>query len=159
MLIGIIPLIFLIYLSYELYKEKTQRINLIGDYIEQIHESANIANLIDELQKERRRTYQYVLKKKGYNDIILQRPHTDTAIKRLERSKSLSISNFTRYTFLDNLETVRIAVDSAKNYPASAVMQYYTNAIFRLNSLNSSPASNTYLQSVYQDFDSSENTF
>jgi signal transduction histidine kinase len=151
MLIGIIPLIFLIYLSYELYKEKTQRINLIGDYIEQIHESANIANLIDELQKERRRTYQYVLKKKGYNDIILQRPHTDTAIKRLERSKSLSISNFTRYTFLDNLESVRIAVDSAKNYPASAVMQYYTNAIFRLNTLNSTPASNTYLQSVYQD--------
>lgn len=151
MLIGIIPLVFLIYLSYQLYSEKTERINLIGDYIEQIHESENIAILIDELQKERRRSYQYVLKKKGYNDIILQRPHTDSAIKRLERIKNLLISHFEQYTFLDNLETVRIAIDSARNYPATAVMQYYTNAIVRLNTLNSSPASNTYLQPVYQD--------
>lgn len=151
MLIGIIPLVFLIYLSYQLYNEKTERINLIGDYIEQVHESENIALLIDELQKERRRSYQYVLKKKGYNDIILQRPHTDTAIKRLERIRSLLISHFEQYTFLDNLETVRIAIDSLKNYPATAVMQYYTNAIVRLNTLNSSPASNTYLQPVYQD--------
>ncbi len=151
MLIGIIPVLFLIYLSYELYREKTQKIRLIGDYIEQIHESGSITSLIDELQTERWRSYQYVLKKSGYNDIILQRPHTDSAIQRLKRIDKLAISHFTQYTFLDYLESIRTAIDTSKNYPAGAVMQYYTNAIFRLNTLNATPISNAYLQPVYQD--------
>ena len=48
MLIGIVPVIFLIYLSFELYREKTQRVKLIGDYIERIHQSANINTLMNE---------------------------------------------------------------------------------------------------------------
>ena len=40
----------------------------------------------------------------------------------------------------------------SKNYSADGVIQYYTTAIIRLNTLNSStPAGNIYLQPVYQD--------
>ena len=151
MLIGIIPIVFLIYLSYELYNEKMLRVKLIGDYIEQIHESGNISSLIDELQKERRRSYQYILEQKGYNNIILQRPHTDSAIQRLERIDNLAIINFTQYTFLDRLPKIRNAIDSSKGYSADSVMQFYTNAVFRLTTLYSTPPSNTYLQPVYRD--------
>src|SRR4051812_32030744 len=155
MLIGIIPIIFLIYLSYHLYKEKTQKVRLIGDYIERIHESANIISLMNELQAERRYSYQYALTKKGHDKILVQRKVTDSIIKLLQQSSDSSLVGFTSYTFLNNMPGVRKAIDTTPNYSADAIMQYYTTAIFRLNTLNStSPASNIYLQPVYQDMNS-----
>lgn len=151
-LIGLIPVLFLIYLSGQLYHEKKKTVNLINDYIIHIHEEGDISNLIYELEKERRVSYEYALKKDNYSNVVLQRPRTDAAIQLLEKSKDLAITNFAQYTFLNTLNSVRATLDSSSNYPQDAVMQYYTNAIFRLNTLNPiSSASNTYLQPVYKD--------
>ena len=70
MLIGIVPVIFLIYLSYQLFKEKSQKVKLIGDYTERMHQSANINTLMSELQTERRYSFQYALTKNGHDKII-----------------------------------------------------------------------------------------
>jgi signal transduction histidine kinase len=83
---------------------------------------------------------------------MIQRPRTDAAIKLLGKSQDLAIKNFTQYTFLNKLSRIRTALDTSLNYSANAIMQYYTNAIFRLNTLNSiASSSNTFLQPVYKD--------
>jgi signal transduction histidine kinase len=152
MLIGIIPVLFLIYLSNQLYDAKKQNVKLIEDYIEHLHKSGNIASLINELENERRYSYEYALKKDGYGNLMIQRPRTDAAIKLLGKSQDLAIKNFTQYTFLNKLSRIRTALDTSLNYSANAIMQYYTNAIFRLNTLNSiASSSNTFLQPVYKD--------
>jgi signal transduction histidine kinase len=155
MLIGIVPVIFLIFLSYQLYNEKLQKVKLIGDYIERMHELAGINKLMRELEAERRYSYQFALTKEGHDKIIAQRKITDSVIQHLQKSRDSSISGFTKYTFLNTLQDVRTALDTSKNYSANLIMQYYTTAIFRLNTLNSTgPASNIYLRSVYQDLNS-----
>ena len=151
-LTGIIPIAFIIYLSVQLFIEKSQEVKLIGDYIERIHESGNISKLMDAMQAERRYSFEYALTKQKYDSIIVKRRYTDSALLVLEKSKDLALANFREYTFLKNLPAVRRALDTSKNYSANAVMQFYTNAIFRLNTLNTTaPASSTYLSSTYQD--------
>ncbi len=152
MLIGIIPVLFLIYLSGQLYNDKKQRVKLIADYIEHIHESQNVAKLMSELENERKYSFQYALKKTNYSNIVLQRTRTDAVIALLDKSKDLAISNFQQYTFLDKLPAIRSSIDSSGNYPADALMKYYTSVISRLNTLISvASASNAFLQPVYKD--------
>jgi signal transduction histidine kinase len=151
-LTGIIPIAFIIYLSVQLFIEKSQEVKLIGDYIERIHESGNISKLMDAMQAERRYSFEYALTKEKYDSITVKRRYTDSALLVLEKSKDLALANFREYTFLKNLPAVRRALDTSKNYSANAVMQFYTNAIFRLNTLNTTaPSSSTYLSSTYQD--------
>ena len=153
MLIGIIPIVFLIYLSAQLYVEKGQRVTLISNYIDHIHESGNIANLINELESERKYSYEYGLKKKYYSKVLLQRPRTDSVILLLKKSTDPALTDFSEYTFLNDLESVRKALDTAANYSANSIMEYYTKTIFRLNTLNTVPsASNVYLRPVIKDF-------
>ncbi len=152
MLIGIIPVCFLIYLSAQLYNEKTQKVKLIEDYIAHIHESQNIARLMSELENERKYSYQYLLRNENYSSVILQRPRTDNILDKLNSSNDLAISGFTDYTFLNRLSSIRHSIDSSANFSPDMVMKFYGSAISRLNSLNSiSSASNTFLQPVYKD--------
>lgn len=152
MLIGIIPVLFLIYLSGQLYNDKKQRVKLIADYVEHIHESQNVAKLMSELENERKYSFQYALKKTNYSNIILQRTRTDAVIALLDKSKDLAISQFADYTFLNKLSRVRNSIDSSGNFPADELMKYYTSVISRLNTLISvASASNAFLQPVYKD--------
>ncbi|MDE3214673.1 MAG: nitrate- and nitrite sensing domain-containing protein, partial [Bacteroidota bacterium] len=152
-LVGIIPVIFLLYLSGQLYKEKRNKVLLIKGYIEQVQEANKIANLINELEAERKFSYQYALKKVGYGSMILQRTHTDGAIWSLKRSHDPNLNNFSQYTFLDSLPAIRKELDtSTVSIPATLILHYYTQVIFRLNTLNQAAAtSSIYLQPVYQD--------
>ncbi len=151
-LIGIIPIAFIIYLSIQLYIEKSQQVKLIGDYIERIHESETISSLMDALQTERRYSYEYALTKKKYSSVMLSRRITDSAFYVLKQSKDLALVDFPQYTFIKDLANVRLKLDSLLNFSANDVMQFYTSSILRLNTLNSTaPASNAYLSSVYQD--------
>nr|MBA2563210.1 hypothetical protein [Chitinophagaceae bacterium] len=111
MLIGIIPLIFLFLLSYELYQEKKQKVSLISNYIERLTLSANITLLMNELQTERRYSFQYALTKEDRDKIVAQRLVTDSIIQQLKKNKDLSITKFSNYTFLNNLADIRIALD------------------------------------------------
>ena len=151
-LVAVIPVIFLIFISYQLYLEKDQKVGLISDYVERLTLFANVNMLMNELQNERLHSFEYALTKADHDKVIFQRSITDSIIQKLQKNKDISLTQFTSYTFLADLDYTRQALDTSKNYSANAIMQYYTTAIFRLNTLNSSvPSGNIYLQPVYQD--------
>ena len=133
--------------------EKTRSVQLIQGYIERIDESADIAELIGSLQMERRYSFAYALKKDmdSREQMGAQRSATDLAIKKLDQRNDSTLRNFEDYTFLKNLNGVRSAIDSGTSQ--DVVMQYYTTAIFRLNTLNIVvPVSNNrYLKPVFND--------
>ncbi|MEO5908542.1 MAG: nitrate- and nitrite sensing domain-containing protein [Ginsengibacter sp.] len=150
LLIGFIPILFLVYFSIIIYREKSQKVELIGNYIEHVEQSENIGELIVELSKELRYSYFYILKDSSFNQIESNRAKTDSIMRILNKSKDLALNNYTKYTFLDNLSTIRAAIDSSKTN-SNQVIQYYTDVIFRLNTLTTEIPGNTFLKSVYQD--------
>ncbi len=73
------------------------------------------------------------------------------AIKKLGQRNDSTLRNFEDYTFLTNLKGIRSAIDSGTSQ--DVVMQYYTTAIFRLNTLNVvvPVGNNSYLNPVFND--------
>ncbi len=154
MLIGLVPLLLLISIAIQLYVEKTQKIDLLGSYISSIHQSNAITRLIDELQSERKYSYDYALRKDFKAEMMRQRPVTDSIIHFLETNHDDNLADFKKYTFLKDLNDVRSKTDSGK-YPANQVMHFYSNSIFRLNTLNGNPpVGNIYLENIYRDLTS-----
>jgi signal transduction histidine kinase len=151
LMIGIIPILFLIYFSIIIYKEKSQNVNLIKNYIERVRQSTNLGELIDELSRERRYSYQYVIKKADLDKMIEHRGKTDSIITILEKSPDISLTNFAKYTFLQNLKEIRSRIDTINSSSPSDIVEFYTETILRLNSLNTVIPGNTFLMPVYQD--------
>jgi signal transduction histidine kinase len=150
MLIGFVPFIFLVYLSFRLHSENTKKVELLGSYIERIHESVDIAKLIDNLQIERRYSFQHALTKGMAGELQTQRPKTDSIIQKLSAYKS-SLADFRSYTFLNNLSAMRTAIDSG-HVTITMVMDYYTNVLYRFNTLDDLPTgSDIFLEPVYKD--------
>lgn len=147
-LIGLIPFALFIYISVQVYKEKAEKVTLVGKYIDRIHESALVNNLIDCLEKERKLSFDHAMKIDQRDGLNSERPLTDSAIQKLENS---SLAGFTNYTFLNNLQKVRNLVDSGY-IPPDQVMHYYTTSIYRINTLNAvTPGGEVYLHDVYKD--------
>lgn len=153
LLLTLFPILLIVYLSIGIYREKTRNVELIQGYIERIDESADIAELIASLQTERRYSFAYALKKDmdSRTEMDAQRLVTDLAIKKLDQRNDSILYNFEDYTSLRNLDGIRSAIDSGTSQ--EVVMQYYTTAIFRLNTLNVTiPVSNNrYLKPVFND--------
>src|SRR5258705_2802970 len=147
-LIGFIPLALLVYTSLQIYADKNRKVKLLSSYIDRIRQSGNINTLIDYLEKERKFSFDYAMRKQRQDELIMQRPRTDSAIQALEEG---SLSGFRSYTFLENIGKVRNYIDSGY-VPPEQVMHYYTTAIFRINTLNTvSHGSEIYLQRVHKD--------
>ena len=153
LLLTLFPILLIVYLSIGIYQEKTRSVQLIQGYIERISESADIADLISTLQMERRYSFAYALKKDmdSREQMGAQRLTTDLAIKKLDQRNDSTLRNFEEYTFLKNLKGIRSAIDSGTSQ--DVVMQYYTTAIFRLNTLNIvvPVGNNSYLNPVFND--------
>ena len=60
-LIGIIPLIFFIYLAIQLYNERSQKVRLLANYIDRMHFSADLSMLITHFQQERKYSFDFAL--------------------------------------------------------------------------------------------------
>lgn len=133
-----------------IYREKSQKVELIGNYVEHIQRSANISELITELSYERRYSYFYGLKDSAYPSLLQHRIKTDSIMRILGKSKSITIKDYKNYTFLDSLPAIRGLIDSCKT-TTNNIIDYYTNAIFRLNTLESEIPANTFLKPIYQD--------
>ncbi len=150
-LVALIPLLFAIYLTFQFYQEKSQRLQLIKSYKDRIQLSADLSGLIDNLQEERKFSFDYAVSNAPLQQLLTQRPKTDYYIKRLKESNDLSISHFPDYTNLNKLGEIRSRIDTSKISP-DVVMHYYSNMIFRLNTLNAIPISqNSYLESLYKE--------
>src|SRR5678815_3379033 len=153
LLLTLVPILLIVYLSIEIYHQKTRNVQLIQGYIERIDESADIAELIASLQTECRHSFAYALTRdiNSHTQMETQRLVTDLAIKKLDQRNDSTLRNFEDYTSLKNLNGVRAAIDRGTSQ--DIVMQYYTTAIFRLNTLNVVvPAgNNSYLKPVFND--------
>ena len=125
----------------------------MAGYIDRIAAAQDISDLINALQLERRQSFAFALKKDidSRSQLEAQRPVTDLAIKNLEERKDSTLKDFKDYTFLNNLQNTRHAIDSGAS--ADLSMQYYTTSIFRLNTLNIilPVGANRYLKPVYGD--------
>ncbi len=150
LLIGIVPVVFLVYFSVMIYNEKSQKVELLGNYIEHIQQSQNITELVAELTRERRHSYFYKLNDTGYNQLLKHRQRTDSILHLLEESRDPAFLDFKKYTFLDKLDSARREVDSLK-MSTDGIMQFYTDAIFRLNLMSVSLPPNTLLKSAYPE--------
>ena len=151
LLIAIVPIIFIAFLSIRLYNEKTRNLNLMKVHLERIEQSAKVITLIDEMQKERRFSFDYALNKTSLAEMQAQRMATDSALQKLLTNHDSLLINFPQYTFLINLDTTRQLLDRGR-LPHNQVMHFYSSSIFRLNTLNSLPSSLTKsLSDVYAD--------
>lgn len=149
MLIGLIPFCFLFYLVVKVYDERTEKLALFEDYRHYIDESEDIGKLITAMQDERKFSFDYILTGNMKAELLLQRPRTNDILKKLEQSKDPMLSGFVNYTKLRQLDSIRDKIDSLK-IDANGVMHYYSNTVFRLNTLNTiPPASTPYLKPVY----------
>ena len=152
LMIGIIPILFLIYFSVIIYNEKSQTVKLIGNYIGSVNRTLTLGELIDQLARERRYSYEYVIKKKDFDKMIEHRGRTDSIIGILQKSSYISLTDLAKYTFLENLHKIRSQIDTISDSSSSGdIVEFYTETILRLNSLNSVIPSNTFLMPVYQD--------
>jgi signal transduction histidine kinase len=150
LLIGLVPILFLIYFSVMIYRDKAKTVELIDYYIQHVDQSQNISELINELARERRYSYLKLIKDTSFGQIPEHRMKVDSLIRILEKSNDLALKDFPKYTFLDHLKNTREGID-AKNFSADIAMQYYTDAIFRLNTLKTSVPGNTFLKPIYRD--------
>jgi len=151
MLIGFIPLFFIIYLTYQLYQEKKIKVDIIGGYIERIQQSGNISMLIKEMQDERKLSFDKVVRRTGDERLKVQRIKTDATLKKMEQSNDQSLKGFEQFTYLHKLPEIRAKVDSG-TANSDILTHYYSNMIFRLNTLTGITLSNnSHLQPVYND--------
>jgi methyl-accepting chemotaxis protein len=151
MLIGLVPFIFLVFLTVQVYNDKTEKLNLFDSYKIYMEESANINGLIDALQEERKFSFDYAMTKSMRKELVLQRPRTDALLQKIIKSGDPTIAGLTSYTKLGELSDIRDKIDSFKIKP-DVVMHYYSNNIYRLSTLNTIPPANTaFLQPVYND--------
>ncbi len=151
MLIGVVPLLFLIFLAIQLYIQKNQKLATLEKYIQKFDESATITRLIDNLQTERRFSYEYVLNRNWGPEMLRQRKQTDSLINDLSGRRDSTLKGFESYSFLDNLQQTRNSIDSGL-VESNSVMHYFSATIFRLNTLNGvSSGNNAYLSYVYND--------
>ena len=151
MLIGFLPLLFLVFLSFGLYVEKDQNLAILEKYLDRFEESANLTHLIDNLQLERKYSYEFVLNKGRGAEMKRQRLNTDSLIRELNEKGDSTLKNFENYSFLSELGTTRNNIDSGLIAP-SGVMHFYSASIFRLNTLNNfSSGNNSHLRHVYSN--------
>lgn len=147
-LMAVLPLVLLVYFVIQIYSEKSEKIAVLNSYLKRIEFSGNISNAIDQLQTERRYSFGYIINREWKTEMLLQRSKTDSAVQKLNSTQSDDLAS---YTFLDSLGKVRILIDNLSITPIQTT-NYYTNTLFRLNTLNLVSAGNiSYLQPVIGD--------
>src|SRR5688500_20386959 len=102
LIIAIVPMVFIIFLTIQIYNEKSKNVDQIKTYLNQIQHSSTLARLTDQLQKERRFSFDYALMKNHQVQMVSERPITDSLLKALELSGNETLRGFTEYTFLEN---------------------------------------------------------
>ncbi|RYY41677.1 MAG: response regulator [Chitinophagaceae bacterium] len=134
MLVAFIPLILLVFFAIQIFREKGERMDLLSNYLRSSNRSVHVSGLVDALQAERRYAFGYSLRHEFRSELVNQRGRTDAAVQQLVGTDS-SLDGLASYTFLDSLSSIRRQLDEDLLSPPM-VMNYYTNAIFRVNAFN-----------------------
>ncbi len=114
LIIGLLPLIFLLVVSIQLHKQRSEKIAVIEATRQRLDRSAAISELIDHLQSERRISFSYAITRQNNGTLGVLRSKTDDAIRQIERREGSSLKGMRNYTFLDRLESTRSLLDEGK---------------------------------------------
>ena len=151
MLIGLIPLTLMIYLFMQLISEQEKKLDLLNGYITRIHQASDLSKLINSLQVERRYSFENALKGGSKTEMIQQRYTTDSLLEKIKANYEPTLGDFKGYTFLSDLDSNRMVIDSGK-MNANSVMHFYTTSVFRLNTMTGVAAGNNlYLDPIYKE--------
>lgn len=151
LLIAIVPILFIIFLTINLYREKSGNLSQLEAYLKRINQSATITKLIDQLQRERRYSFDYALQGTHQVEMLAQRPKTDSLLASLERNHDRTLKGFMAYTFLSPIDSIRALIDT-NAYAPNQVMHFYSNAVFRFSTLNSVPTfANQFVMDPYDN--------
>lgn len=151
LIVSILPIGFITFLSVKIYIYESDKVNLLDRYSLSIKQAQKVFNVMNDMQDERRFSFLYSLQKEKYSELLLKRTITDLAISDLQKVDSIYLADFTSYTYLDNINKIRLQIDSGKMNPEQ-VMNYYTNVIYRLDDFNDIPSEKiSFIQPVYQD--------
>lgn len=155
-LIGLIPLAFLIYLAIQVIKENNSRIDIVTNVVKDIDKGALVMELSSALHQERRVTYGYLYNNFSLSELAAVKFHTNEALSKLEKVLDSDFTNYTRFTLLDELSRYRNDVLNS-NINVNQVLDYYTNVLFKIHASNSMSVSNIpYLKPIEKDVASLE---
>ena len=151
LLISVVPLLFIVFLTIRLQHERQKQVNVFIAFIERIKRNGNIILLIEDLQHERKLSFDHLMDKVGEETLSQQRHKTDSVLNILQKSKDPQIMELNKYTKLGELDSIRIRINN-NNISSDAVTNYYSSLIFRLNTLTSiSVPVNPKLKPLYND--------
>lgn len=151
LLISVIPLVFIIFLTNQLQHERQKQVNVFIAFIERMKRNGNIILLIENLQSERKLSFDHVMNKMGTEALINQRNNTDSVLQLLMHTKDPQIMQLDKYTKLGALDSIRNGINNS-TIGSDAVTNFYSGLIFRLNTLTSvSVPVNPKLKPLYND--------
>ncbi len=151
LILAILPILFAAYLTFQLYSEKQKNVAQIKNFLERIEQTAIIARLIDQLQLERRYSFDFAMRQVGEEKMKAQRPVTDSLLKKLQEKQGRDLKGFMKYAFLDDIDSVRQRIDR-RAYDQNRVMHFYSSAVFRFSTIARPPSfTNEFLNDVYDD--------
>lgn len=150
-IIGVVPLLFILYLTADLYEEKNKNIEIINAYVQKVDLVGALSKLSESLQKEQKLSYDFVTKKSGdRSPLKLQRQVTDSVLGILKSSDDKLLKGFEEFTSLHSINDVRKAIDSSK-LPPNLLTHFYSNTIFRLSTLTTITFEDKSLLTKYDD--------
>ncbi|MGN6619398.1 MAG: response regulator [Ilyomonas sp.] len=150
-IVGLIPVIFLVYFASQIQKEKNDKLKVLETFISHLDRTNAIMDAINQLQSERRLSLFYAIRNQNEVQLNIQRKETDKALSDLQTIAEAQLNNFASYSFLNSLSDVRQQIDD-KKLTAMQVMDYYTNVIFRINTfVNIGSATLPQLQNLNKD--------
>ncbi len=149
--VGLIPLLCLLYVSFYFNREKTERIVIVQNFGKRVEETAAITRLVDMLQTERRYSHACSLNGMARNEMVQARSESDKAFQELESMSSERLGDLRSYTMINLLPPLRSQLDQQQASPGQ-VMDVYTKMILRLNVLSVMSTQNIpYLERLNAD--------
>jgi signal transduction histidine kinase len=150
-IVGFVPLICLLFVSYYFNAEKTERIVIVQNFGKRVQETAALTRLVDMLQAERRYSHAFVLNGMAGNEMIQARAESEKSFQELETLSSERLGETRAYTMVDLLPELRSRIDR-QELSTSEVMDVYTKMILRLNVLSVMSTQNIpYLERLNAD--------
>lgn len=151
LLIGIIPMLFIVYLTFQLHQHKQSSLNDLNAFKDHLHHTTYLNQLTDALQLERKGSFDVVIKKWGGSQLTRQRISTNQALTLVKQQGQSSYAGIEEYTRLGQLDSIRRQIDRSKAGP-NDITHYYSNIIFRLNTLSGSyVTTNPQMQDIHKE--------
>ncbi|MDF3078988.1 MAG: histidine kinase [Sphingobacteriaceae bacterium] len=150
-LIGLIPLLFLLYFAGQILYERNQRIKTVNEVIGKINISMSTMELAQAMHLERRLSFSYLIGKSTLPELVAQFSKTDDSLRELEKTSGSGYDDYLKYSLLDQVKAFRKKI-IVKAVSADAALNFYSTALFRIHAGSSvSVGSLPFLQSVSKD--------